>query len=63
MFSDAYHPGPHVFVHPDILQTLDVSDFPCSKAAGSHDNIWDCVFFEPAPMKISDSIPHKALMP
>jgi hypothetical protein len=27
-FSDVHHPGPHVFVHPEILQTLDVSDFP-----------------------------------
>jgi hypothetical protein len=26
-FSDAHHPDPYVFVHPGILQALDVSDF------------------------------------
>jgi hypothetical protein len=27
-FSDDHHSGPYVFVHPDILQTLNVADFP-----------------------------------
>jgi hypothetical protein len=27
-FSDAHHPGPYMFVHPDFLHTLDVSEFP-----------------------------------
>jgi hypothetical protein len=26
-FCDAHHPGHYMFVHPDVLQTLDVSDF------------------------------------
>jgi hypothetical protein len=25
-FCDAHHPGLYVFVHPDMLQTLDISD-------------------------------------
>jgi hypothetical protein len=27
-FSDAHHSGHYVFFHPDILQTLNVADFP-----------------------------------